>query len=95
MRLLNTRTLNISWSDSANYVSQYSLERRIGSSGSWAVIQTLAPGYLTRMTVILIQILHIITGFAPGMKRAILHTQMEQIRAERAAAEIFPPRRIW
>lgn len=44
-RLLNSRTLNISWSDSAKYVSQYSLERRIGSTGSFYVIQTLAGGY--------------------------------------------------
>lgn len=44
-RLLNSRTLNISWSDSAKYVSQYSLERRIGSTGSFVVIQTLSGGY--------------------------------------------------
>ncbi len=44
-RLLNSRTLNISWSDSAKYVSQYSLERRIGSTGAFFVIQTLSGGY--------------------------------------------------
>ena len=44
-RLLNSRTLNLSWSDSASYVSQYSIERRIGSTGSFVVVQTLARGY--------------------------------------------------
>jgi hypothetical protein len=44
-RLLNSRTLNISWSDSAQYVTQYSLERRIGYNGSFVVIQTLSSGY--------------------------------------------------
>jgi len=44
-RLLNSRTFNISWSDSASYVLQYSLERRIGTNGSFTVIQTLSNGY--------------------------------------------------